>query len=104
MLRINYSAVTENMQIPFSFFQWFTKDDGHYNVKATLTDKATKTIEQLLFIKTVDILTVYRCFDEKTAIFQCRLGFNMIAHNDIKLYRVGDGDVRFLIQEWIKQG
>jgi len=104
MLRIDYSAVTENMRIPFSFFRWFYENDGRYIVKATSTDKATKTIEQLLFVKTVDILTVYRRFDEKTAIFQCRLGLHIIAHNDIHLYRAGDGDVRFLIQQWIHKG
>ena len=104
MLTVSYNSLTENVVMPFSFFGWYNQNDGRYLVKATITDKATKTIEQLIFIKTVDIITVYRRYDEQTAIFQCRLHESGISHHDIKLYRAGDGDMRFLIQQWIKQG
>lgn len=106
MLRIAYNSVTDVTVTPFSFFGWFNKDDGRYLFQMTITDKATKTIEQLIFIKTADIITVYRRYDETTAIFQCHLHENGISHHALRSPRsnAGDGDVRFVINRWTSQG
>jgi hypothetical protein len=103
MLQVNYNYVTDQIVTPFPFVQWYSQNDGRYLLKAKYIEQGKVTIEELLFIKTVNILTVYRRYDEKIAIFQCELQANSITIIDTKFYRYDDSETRFMINLWINK-
>ncbi len=95
---------TLTFAVPFAIEQLFTLHDGKHN--ATLTDIYAPVAHEktkFVFVKTENVVTVYRKGEPKNAIWQVTFNDDVVTLNDVKYFNKDDSVLRFALNSWLKK-